>query len=61
MLTNIEMDAIRAVLVDGNAKEDDYNLCATLRHELRCDNHQLHSLYAIQLNKTKEEEPVCLN
>jgi hypothetical protein len=61
MLTNIEMDAIRAVLVDGNAKEDDYNLCATLRHELRCDNHQLHTLYAIQINKTKEEEPVCLN
>lgn len=61
MLTNIEMDAIRAVLVDGNAKDEDYSICATLRHELRCDNHQLHSLYAIQINKTKEEEPVCLN
>lgn len=61
MLTNIEMDAIRAVLVDGNAKEDDYNLCATLRHELRCDNHHLHTLYAIQINKKEKEEPVCLN
>lgn len=61
MLTNNEMKAIQAVLVDGNAKEDDYSICATLRHELRCDNHQLHSLYAIQINKLEKEEPVCLN
>lgn len=61
MLTNNEMNSIKAVLVDGNAKEEDYNLCATLRHELRCDNHQLHALYAVQLNKIKKEEPVCLN
>ena len=61
MLTNNELNAIKAVLVDGNAKDEHYNICATLRHELRCDNHQLHTLYAIQLNKIKKEEPVCLN
>lgn len=61
MLTANELNAIKAVLVDGNARDEHYSICATLRHELRCDNHQLHTLYAMQINKTDKEEPVCLN
>ena len=59
MLTANELNAIKAVLVDGNAKDEHYNICATLRHELRCDNHQLLTLYANHINKTNEEEKVC--
>ena len=60
MLKPDEMKAIKAILVDGgsltNTPKDELvgmvDLLATLRSELRCDNHELHKLYSKQLKKS---------
>jgi hypothetical protein len=59
MLKQDEMEAIKAVLVDGGTTtpKDELvkkiDILATLRSELRCDNHELHRLYSEQLKRRK--------
>lgn len=59
MLKPDEIIAIKAILVDGgsltNTPKDELvvmvDILATLRSELRCDNHELHKLYSKQLKE----------
>ena len=61
MLKPNEMKAIKAILVDGgsltNTPKDELvkkiDILATLRSELRCDNHELHRLYSAQSKRRK--------
>jgi len=48
MLSEREMTAIENVLSKGILAEDDLDILATLRHEFRCDNHSLHTLWSVQ-------------
>jgi hypothetical protein len=60
MLSEEEIQAIEEVLVNGGSRVDKEvlaklcDLLATLRNELRCDNHELHRLYSLQ-KKEKEK------
>lgn len=61
LLSKVQMKAIEDLLVDAGSKiqaeerHEAANVLATLRYELHCDNHQLHSLYAKQLKESKHE------
>lgn len=59
MLKQDEMKAIKAILIDGGILPKDelvlaQDILATLRSELRCDNHELHRLYSEQLRRGKK-------
>jgi hypothetical protein len=60
MLSKNEIQAIEEVLVNGGSRVDKEtlvklcDLLATLRNELRCDNHELHRLYSMQKRKGED-------
>lgn len=56
MLTEKELQAIESVLVNGKYSEEDLNILATLRHEFRCDNHSLHTLYSLQKGTLSDDK-----
>lgn len=62
LLSKVQMKTIEDLLVDAGSKisADDRheaaNILATLRYELRCDNHELHRLYALQINQKGEQD-----